>query len=224
MTPTPVGIWSCPLPDEGKPSESAPGPCAAKVMSEKIEDVGRASRPNVDSKKTLITAQGPDRSVQNSSTTPTNRLINDLQKSTHRSRRSSSIPRPITTTNFPNIETQTFNTLNSAPELCLHSVPQRQRQPLNEEDAGRQPVASLSQRSLESQPAEPQEGAAQQNRPANQSKGLLLGGPRPHRNHQPPRPNLASGEKNISNRYLKPPNEVQKRLNPYIRVNYTSCT
>jgi O-acetyl-ADP-ribose deacetylase (regulator of RNase III) len=201
-TTAPGGTWSCPLPDEGVHSTDTVGPCAAKVLSEKKQDVGH----DVDSIKTLTTAQGPDRSVQNSSsTTPTIRFLNDLQKSTRHNRRSSSIPRPITPTNLPNIETQTLDTLNSAPDMCSLSDPQNQRLPLNDEEAGRRPEVSLSQRSSVSHPAESQEGAAQ-NRTAKQKNGLLLGGPRPHSRHQPPRPNLVTGGKNIQQRYPKPPN------------------
>jgi O-acetyl-ADP-ribose deacetylase (regulator of RNase III) len=77
QTPTTVGTWPCPLPDEGVHSAAPDGPCAAKVVSDKREDLGRASRLDVDNKKTLTTAQGPDRSVHTFSTPATHRLIND---------------------------------------------------------------------------------------------------------------------------------------------------
>jgi O-acetyl-ADP-ribose deacetylase (regulator of RNase III) len=80
MTPTPVGKWPCPLPDEGVPLESTTGPCATKVVSDKKEDVAHASCPEVDNTKTLTTAQGPDRSVHNSCTPATDRFLIDLEK------------------------------------------------------------------------------------------------------------------------------------------------
>jgi hypothetical protein len=205
MTPTPVGKWPCPLPDEGVPLESTTGPCATKVVSDKKEDVASASCPEVDNTKTLTTAQGPDRSVHNSCTPATDRFLIDLEKKSSRNKRKSSNI-PLLTPTPTNLSKQKLNTVDNSKctDTVVNSVPQRQRQPPNEEEAGRRPVASLWQRSWESQPAEPQEGAAQY-RPANQNKGLLLGGPRPHRKHQPPRTNLVTGEKNISKRYLKPP-------------------
>jgi len=204
-TPTPVGTWPCPLPDEGVPPESATGPCATKVVSDKKEDVERESCPEVDNTKPLTTAQGPDRSVQNPCTPATDRFLNDLEKKSSRSKRKrSNIPLLTPTpTNLSNQKTNTVDNSKST-DTVVNSVPQRLRQPPNEEEAGRQPVASLLQRSWGSQPAEPQEGAAQY-RPGNQKKGLLLGGPRPHRKHQPPRKNLVTGEKNISIRYLELP-------------------
>jgi hypothetical protein len=172
--PVPVDTTrSCSLPNEGVRSADPVGPCAPKVMSEKSEDVGSASCPEVDNNKTLITAQGPDRSVQNSTTTPTNRFLNDLQKSTGRKRRSSSIPRPVT-------PTQTVDTRISTPNMSVQSHPQSQRQPPNEEEAGRRPAASLRQRSSVSQPADPQAGEAQnRGRMVNQNPQrppLILGG------------------------------------------------
>jgi Macro domain len=180
-TTPPEDTRSCPLPDEGVRSAVPVGPCASKVMSEKSEDIGRASCPEVDNnKKSLITAQGPDRSVQNSTTTPTNRFLNDLQKTNNRSRRSSSIPRPITPTNVPHSETQTPDTCISAPNAFVQSNPQNQRQPPNEEEAERRPAASLSQRSSASQSADPYAGEAQNpRRPGNQNPQrppLILGG------------------------------------------------
>jgi hypothetical protein len=172
-SPAPEDTRSCPLPNEGVLSAAPVGPCAPKVMSEKSEDIGSASCPEVDnSKTTLITAQGPDRSVQNSTTTPTDRFLNDLQKSTRRNR-SSSIPRPIT-------PTQLVDTCISAPNMSVQSHPQCQRQPPNEEEAGRRPAASLSQRSSASHPADPQMGEAQNpSQPVNdnhQRPPLILGG------------------------------------------------
>jgi len=180
-TPVAEEPRSCPLPDGGVLSAATVGPCASNVMSEKREDVGGASCSEVDNIKKLITAQGPDRSVQNSSTSPTNRFLNDLQKSTHRKRRSSSIPRPITPINLPNFETQTLDTCISAPDMSVQSHPQSQRQPPNEEEAGRRPAASLRQRSSASQTADPQAGEAQnRGRLVNQNPQrppLILGGP-----------------------------------------------
>jgi O-acetyl-ADP-ribose deacetylase (regulator of RNase III) len=179
---------SCSLPDGGVPSAATVGPCAAKVMSDKREDVDHASRREVDSIKTLITAQGPDRSVHNSintstTTTPTNRLLNDLQKSNRRGRRSSSIPRPITPNNLPNIETQTIDTDNlSAPDMCSHSDPQNQRQPPNDEEAGRNPAVSLLQRSSGSHPAESHAGVAQNPGGLNPARApIVYGGHRPYK-------------------------------------------
>jgi hypothetical protein len=52
----------------------------------------------------------------------------------------------------------------------VQSVPQIQALPPNEEEAGRQPAVSLTQRSSGSQPVEPQEGVANNMLPtANQS-------------------------------------------------------
>jgi hypothetical protein len=180
-TPVAEETRSCPLPDGGVLSAATVGPCASNVMSEKREDVGSASCPEVDNIKKLITAQGPDRSVQNPTTTPTNRFLNDLQKSTYRKRKSSSIPRPITPINLPNFETQTLDTCISAPDMSVQSHPQSQRQPRNEEEAGRRPAASLWQRSSASQPADPMVGEAQnRSRLVNQNPQrppLILGGP-----------------------------------------------
>jgi len=174
-TPVAEETRSCPLPDGGVLSAATVGPCASNVMSEKREDIGSESCPDVDNNiNKLITAQGPDRSVQNSTTTPTNRFLNDLQKSIHRNRRSSSIPRPVT-------PTQTVDTCISAPNMSVQSHPQSQRQPPNEEEAGRRPAASLSQRSSASHPADPQAGEAQNpSQPVNhnhQRAPLILGGP-----------------------------------------------
>jgi Macro domain len=178
-TPVAEETRSCSLPDGGVPSAATVGPCASNVMSEKRED--SASCTEVDNINKLITAQGPDRSVQNTTTSPTNRFLNDLQKSTsHNRRRSSSIPRPTTQNIVPNIATQKNNTCISAPDMSVQSHSQSQRQPPNEE-AGRRPAASLWQRSSASQPADPQAGEAHnRGRLMNQNPQrppLTLGGP-----------------------------------------------
>jgi Macro domain len=180
-TPVAEETRSCSLPNGGVPSAATVGPCAANVMSEKRED--SASCTEVDNINKLINAQGPDRSVQNSTTPPTNRFLNDLQKSTFRNRRrSSSIPRPTTSNTVPNFATQKINTCISAPDMSVQSHPQSQRQPPNEEEAGRRPVASLSQRSAASHPAESQAGVAQIPGSQNTARApIVYGGHRPFR-------------------------------------------
>jgi O-acetyl-ADP-ribose deacetylase (regulator of RNase III) len=183
-TPAPGEPRSCPLPNEGVHSAAPVGPCAPKVVSDKREDLGRASRLDVDNKKTLTTAQGPDRSVHNLSTPATHRLINDLQKSTTRRKRRSSIPRPVTPTPLSNKKTKTID-ISKSPDVCVNSDSQSQGQPPDEEEAGRRPAASLSQSSSDSQPANPQAGVAQNpSRHVNQNHGrgpMTYGGRRPHK-------------------------------------------
>jgi O-acetyl-ADP-ribose deacetylase (regulator of RNase III) len=177
--PAPEETRSRPLPDEGAHSASAPGPCASKVMSEKKQDAGRArSQVRVDTRKTLITAQGPDRSVQISTTPALTRLLNDLDKSSNRRKKCSSIPRPVTPTNLPNSKTP-----DTFPNVIVNSDSQCPRQPPNEAEAGGRPAASLAQRSSVSLPAEPQAGEAKSpHRAVNQNiqtNPLKLGGHRP---------------------------------------------
>jgi hypothetical protein len=178
---------SCPLPDEGVPAASATGPCATNVVSEKNEDAGCASSlDTVDSRKSLTTAQGPDRSVQKSTTPALNRLFIDLEKYSSR-KRSSSIPRPITPTEILNKKHKNID-VSKSPDVLVNSDSQCQRQPPNEEQAGRRTAASLRQRSSASRPADPQEGDAQQPIAGAANQNLLrapivLGGYRAHRQH-----------------------------------------
>jgi O-acetyl-ADP-ribose deacetylase (regulator of RNase III) len=161
QTPTTVGTRPCSLPDEGVHSAAPVGPCATKVVSDKIEDAGRASSLEMDTTKTLTTAQGPDRSVQISTTPALNRLLNDIEKSSSKKkRRSSGIPRPLTPTNPPNNLVQHVIDITKSPNVNVQSVSQNQALPPNEAEAGRRPAVSLAQRNSGSQPVEPQKGVA----------------------------------------------------------------
>jgi O-acetyl-ADP-ribose deacetylase (regulator of RNase III) len=184
-TPTPVGTWPRPLPNEGEPSASAPGPCASKVVSEKKEDAGHASSlEREDNSKTLTTAQGPDRSVQISTTSATNRFLNDLNKSTSRKERRSSIPKLKTPNTCSNDKINTVD-ICASPDIFVNSDSQSQKQPPKEDDAGRQPAACQVLGSSASQPAEPQTGVAKGlNQAVNQSAPrapIKYGGPRSYR-------------------------------------------
>jgi O-acetyl-ADP-ribose deacetylase (regulator of RNase III) len=184
-TPTPVGTWPRPLPNEGKPSASAPGPCASKVVSEKKKDAGHASSLETeDNSKTLTTAQGPDRSVQISTTSATNRLLSDLNKSISRKERRSSIPK-LKTPNTCSIDKINTVDICASPDIFVNSDSQSQQQPPKEDDAGRRPAACQVLGSSASQPAEPQTGVAKGPNPAvNQNAPrapIKYGGPRSYR-------------------------------------------
>jgi len=203
-TPTPVGKWSRPLPDEGVHSAAPVGPCATKVVSDKNEDADDASSLETDTTKTLTTAQGPDRSVQIPTTPALKRFLNDIEKSSsRRKRRSSGIPRPITPTNPPNYLAQTVIDISKSPNVNVQSVPQNEASPPNEEEAGRQPEVSLTQRSSGSRPVDPQEGEAnnilQTGNQRPQRAPIRYGGPTAYRGSR-------NGNFNISmpkNKYIQ---------------------
>lgn len=201
-TSTPEETRSCPLPTEGAPPASATGPCATKVMSEKNEDADRAcSQTRVDNKKTLITAQGPDRSVQIHNTPAITRLLNDLEKSTTRKKQTSSIPRLSTPTNLSNPKTPD----TVFPNVFVNSDPQSPRQPPTEAEADGQTAPSQVQGISASQPAKPQAGEANSQRRAVETNGqpapIKYGGRRPYKKHLV---GLGSIPKNIARDTFQP--------------------
>lgn len=125
-----------------------------------------------------------NRSVQISTTSATNRLLNDLNKSKSRKERRSSIPKLKTPNTCSNDKINTVD-ICASPDIFVNSDSQSQKQPPKEDDAGRRPAACQVLGSSASQPAEPQTGAAKGPNPAvNQNAPrapIKYGGPRSYR-------------------------------------------